>query len=77
MLILLLNHSEGIPKSDYRKPPLYLAARAINRNLLALYNAHLIEVVPNPIQIVHRLTKDGVIVAKKLVDILNTIDYRN
>ena len=75
MLLHLLEHPQGAPKSDYRKAPLYLAARTINRNLLALYNTKLIVTLPDPIQATHKLTEEGIEIAKKVKDILQILHY--
>ena len=70
ILVFLLQHSKGISKSEYRRPPLSLGSRAINRDLVALYEMGLITVIPDPVNPIHTLTEEGRVLAEKLNEIL-------
>jgi len=74
MLCVFLDNPSGTSKNDFRKPPLNLDARAINRNLLALYSSRLIEVVPNTPKVIHRLTEKGKVIAVKVKEILTALE---
>jgi DNA-binding HxlR family transcriptional regulator len=69
VLVFLLQYPNGISKSEYRRPPLNLGSRAINRDLVALYEAGFITVIPDPVNPIHTLTERGRIIAEKLREI--------
>jgi len=76
ILVMLLDHPEGISKPEYRKPPLYLGPRAVNRDLLELYNAGLVIIVPDPVNLKHKLTEKGKEVAKRIKEIMEIMEKK-
>jgi hypothetical protein len=74
LLIHLLDHPEGIPRSQYREPPISLGSRAANRDHLALFNAGLITRANHPTKQLFMLTEKGKKIALKLKEIDDIIN---
>ncbi len=69
LLVFLLDHPEGVLRSQYREKPLSLSATTARRDHEALYDAGLIHSIENKARLLFGLTTKGQEIAMRLKEI--------
>ncbi len=69
LLIFLLNHPEGVLRSQYRDKPLSLSASTARRDHEALYDVGLIHSIEHKAKLLFVLTTKGREIAERLKEI--------